>query len=107
MKRLSIPFEVPRGQEVVLCVELAGSADKVARLREQPVVPEGLPVSGIGPGPRTGENGLIAASHHYFQKASDVLDLTDNLRAAAFVLAITRVGKAATSRYHSIRGVKF
>jgi glutamate dehydrogenase (NAD(P)+) len=30
-----------------------------------------------------------------------------DMRAAAFVLAITRVGKAATSRYHTIRGVKF
>ena len=30
-----------------------------------------------------------------------------DMRTAAFVLAITRVGKAATSRYHSIRGVKF
>jgi glutamate dehydrogenase/leucine dehydrogenase len=28
-------------------------------------------------------------------------------RTAAFVLAITRVGKAAVSRYNSIRGVKF
>ena len=30
-----------------------------------------------------------------------------DMRTAAFVLAITRVGKAATSRYHSLRGVKF
>ncbi len=30
-----------------------------------------------------------------------------DLRTAAFVLAITRVGKAATARYHSLRGVKF
>ena len=30
-----------------------------------------------------------------------------DMRTAAFVLAITRVGKAATSRYHSVRGVKF
>jgi len=30
-----------------------------------------------------------------------------DMRTAAFVLAITRVGKAATSRYHSLRGVQF
>jgi len=30
-----------------------------------------------------------------------------DFRTAAYVLAITRVGKAATSRYHSIKGVKF
>ena len=30
-----------------------------------------------------------------------------DFRTAAYVLAITRVGKAAVSRYHSIKGVKF
>jgi glutamate dehydrogenase (NAD(P)+) len=30
-----------------------------------------------------------------------------DFQTAAYVLAITRVGKAATSRYHNIKGVKF